>query len=319
MKQLHRNLLALGVLAAGGLLRLPTEQAITARFREKGLLSAPLDIGLKEQIGQNSSAIALAGLRTLVATFTHLQATEAFTKCEWLDVEKLMETTVQLSPRGTYYWDMGAWHMAYNASSWYRIDSGLPPIRAKAEARRWIEKGRHFYERGIANNPGNWELPALLGQLLSDARRDPDDKAAVEAFRKAVATGKAPPHILRQRFFAEARAGADPAEMLAAVRALLTSQGNRVPTLLCLRYTLEYQLHEPEDPVALATEIFGSEEKALRNLGDYYVNNLLDRMPERGVEAAIRLLEGRQGISPEDSRSLIRQKEMARDRLALDH
>ncbi|MEK7952983.1 hypothetical protein [Luteolibacter soli] len=319
MKARHRNLLAVVVLAAGGLLRLPAEQAITARFREEGLLSAPLEIGIKERIGQNSSAIALAGLRTLVATFTHLQATEAFTACDWPEVEKLMETTVQLSPRGPYYWDMGAWHMAYNASSWYRMDSGLPPLRAKAEAHRWIEKGRNFYVRGIANNPGDWQLPSLYGQLLSDARREPDDKAAVEAFRKAVATGKAPPHIHRQRFFAEARAGADPKEMLAAVSSLLAKQGNRVPTLLCLRYTLEYQLHEPEDPAALALEIFGSEEKALRNLGEYHVNNLLDRMPERGVEAAVRLLERRRGISPEDDKSFIRQKEKDGERLALDH
>jgi hypothetical protein len=319
MNARHRTLLAVVVLAAGGLLRLPAEQSITAGFREKGLLAAPLELGLKEQIGQNSSAIALAGLRTLVATFTHLQATEAFTACNWPDVEKSMETTVQLSPRGPYYWDMGAWHMAYNASSWYRLDAGLPPVRAKAEARRWIEKGRHFYERGIANNPGDWQLPSLLGQLLSDARREPDDQAAVEAFRKAVATGKAPLHIHRQRFFAEARAGADPAEMLAAVRSLLESPTNRVPTLLCLRYTLEYQLHEPDDPLSLARSIFGSEEKALRNLGDYYVNNLLDRMPERGVETAVRLLERAREISPEDDRSFIRQKEQARDRLALDH
>ena len=318
MRTLHRNLLALAVLGAGGLLRLPAERSMTARFREKGLLSAPLEVGIKEQIGQNSSAIALSGLRTLVASFTHLEASEAFTTCKWPDVEKWMETTVHLSPRGAYYWDMGAWHMAYNAASWYRMDSGMPPVRAKAEARRWVAKGRSFYERGIANNPGDWKLPSLLGQLLSDPRRDPDNKAAVEAFRKAVATGKAPPHILRQRFFAEARAGADPADMLAAVRALLEKPGNRVPTLLALRYSLEYQLHEPEDPAALALEVFGSEDKALRNLGDYYVNNVLERMPERGVEAAIRILEGRRGISPEDRRSSIRQKEEARERLALD-
>jgi hypothetical protein len=319
MKARHRNLLAVVVLAAGGLLRLPVEQELTEDFQKKGLLSAPLEIGLRERIGQNSSAIALAGLRTLVATFAHLQATEHFNECNWSEVENSMGTAVQLAPHGPYYWDMGAWHMAYNAASWYRLDSGLPPVRAKAESRRWIEKGRQFYERGIANNPDDWQLPSLLGQLLSDPRRDPDDQAAVEAFRKAVATGKAPPHIHRQRFFAEARAEADPREILAAVRALLATPGNRVPTLLGLHYALEYQVHEPEDPAALALEIFGSEEKALRNLGDYYVNNLLDRMPERGVEAAIRVLEGRQGISPEDGRSFIRQKEEARERLALDH
>jgi hypothetical protein len=314
----RRPLLAVAVLLAGGGLRLPLEEALTKDFQKEGLLSAPLDIHLRDKIGQNSWAIALSGLRTLVATFAHLQATGYFNDWAWTDVEDSMETAVELSPEGPYYWDMGAWHMAYNAASWYRLDSGLPPLRARAEQRRWIEKGRDFYRRGIANNPGDWQLYSLLGQLLSDPRREPDDRAAAEAFRKAVATGKAPPHIHRQRFFAEARAGADPAVMLDAVRSLLETQGNRVPTLLCLRYTLEYQLHEPEDPLALARDTFGSEEKALRNLGDYYVNNLLDRMPERGVETAVRLLEGRRGISPEDDRSFIRQKEKARVRLALD-
>lgn len=314
----RRPLLAVAVLLAAGALRLPVERAMTADFRQAGLLSPPLEPDLKKRIGQDSWAIALAGLRTFVATIAHLQATERFNACNWPDLEEAMETTVQLSPRGPYYWDMGAWHMAYNAASWYRIDSGLPPVRAKAEARRWIEKGRHFYERGIANNPDDWQLPSLLGQLLSDGRREPDDRAAVEAFRKAVATGNAPPHIHRQRFFAEARAGSNRAELLAAVRALLETPTNRVPTLRCLRYTLEYQLHEPDDPVALALGIFGSEDKALRNLGEYHVNNLLDRMPERGVETAVRLLERRRGISPEDRRSFIRQKEEARDRLGLD-
>jgi hypothetical protein len=314
----RRPLIAAAVFLAGGAVRLHLEQRVTEDFRKQGLLSAPLDIELRQKIGQNSWAIALSGQRTLVATFANLQATGYFGECAWPEVADCMETAVELSPEGAYYWDMGAWHMAYNAASWYRVDSGMPPVRAKAEERRWIQKGRKFYERGIANNPGDWQLPALLGQLLSDPRRNPDNQAAAEAFRKSVATGKAPPHILRQRFFAEARAGADPAEMLAAVRALLDKPGNRVPTLLALRYSLEYQLHEPEDPAALAVEIFGSEEKALRNLGDYYVNNVLQRMPERGVEAAIRILEGRRGISPEDRKSSIRQKEEARERLALE-
>jgi hypothetical protein len=314
----RRPLLAAAVLLAGGALRLPLEQGVTEKFREQGLLSAPINIELREKIGQNSWAIALSGLRTLVASIANLQATGHFNECAWTDVEDWMETAVELSPEGTYYWDMGAWHLAYNASSWYRLDSGLPPIRAKAESRRWIEKGRRFYERGVANNPDNWQLLALQAQLLSDPRRDPDDKAAVEAYRKAVATGKASQEIQRQRFFSEARAGTDPVKMRAAVSALLEKPENRVPTLLCLHYTLEYQAHEPENPVALALEIFGREDRALRNLGEYYVNNVLNRMPERGVEAAIRMLEARQGISPEDPKSFIRQKEVDRERLALD-
>lgn len=329
MKVRHRHLLAAAVLIAGGLLRLPAEQALTADLRAKGLLAEPLDLGLKEQIGQNSTAIALAGLQTLVATFTHLQATEHFSSSEyawndprraasWYKVEEAMETTVQLAPRGAYYWDMGAWHMAYNAASWFRLDSGLPPVRAKAEASRWIRKGRDFYERGIARNPDNWELPAALGALLSDPNREPDDRAAADAYRRALAVEGAPPFLRRQLLYAEARGGGDPEKSLAEVRRLLQNPANRTPSLLCMAYSLEYRAHEPDDPLDLALAIFGSEEKALRNLSDYHVNSLVQRWPVTGIEAAVRRLEGRKGISPDDPASAIRQKEEARARLGLD-
>lgn len=328
MKARHRHMLAAAVLIAGGLLRLPADQALTADFREKGLLAEPLELGLKERIGQNSTAIALAGLQTLVATFTHLQATEHFSDSEfawtdprrersWRKVEKAMETTVQLAPRGAFYWDMGAWHTAYNASSWFRHESGLPPVRAKAEASRWIAKGVDFYERGIARNPDNWELPAALGALLSDSNREPDDRAAAAAYRRALAVEGAPPFLRRLLLYAEARGGGDPAEARAEVRQLLQDPANRTPTLLCIAYSLEYQAHEPDDPLELALAIFGREDKALRNLGDYYVNSLVQRWPETGIEAAIRRLEGRRGISPEDPASAIRQKEETRVRRLL--
>ncbi len=310
MKSRGRNLLALAIILAAGGLRLPVEEGLTADFRRQGLLSEPLDIGLREEIGQNSAAVALAGLRTLVATFAHLQATEAFSNQQWAEVEKDMETTVQLAPTGAYYWDMGAWHMAYSASSDRLHDERLPPLRAKAESVRWIEKGRDFLERGARNNPGDWRIQAALGNLLSDSFRIPDDAGAAEAYGKAIATGEAPPYVYRARLYAEARSGKHPEETLAEIRRLLEASGNRVPTLLCLVYTLTTQISPPADPVAFAVEIFGSEDKALRNLGLYF-NHVKDRLPQNGVETAVRLLEGRQGISPEDPRSFIRQREKA--------
>ena len=101
-----------------------------------------------------------------------------------------------------------------------------------------------------------------------------------------------------------------------AIQRLVAASGNRVPTLLCLVYTLTTQLSPPADPVAFAVEIFGSEEKALRNLGAYFCH-VKDRLPQNGVETAIRLLEGRRGISPEDPRSFIRQREEALIRAGL--
>lgn len=319
----HRPLLAAAVLLGAGVLRLPLEQAVTTDLRAKGLLSAPLDIELKERIGQNSTAIALSGLRTLVAVFYHLKAVGEFAiswndpgkRRAWERLEDAMDTTVQLAPRGSYYWDMGAWHMAYNASSWHRLDSGDPPVRARAEARRWIDKGRRFYERGIASNPGNWELAAALGNLLSDPHRFPDDRAAAEAYRKALTAEGAPASLRRQLLFAEARAGDDLERLRSEVRELLKIPSNRVPNLLSLAYVLEYRANEPDDPLDLALAVFGSEDLALRILGNYYFNGLRSRMPDTGVEAAIRRIEGRRGIAPDAPESMIHRREIAREQL----
>lgn len=291
------------LLAAGGL-RLGFEQALTESFRRDGLLDRPLEIGLREKIGQNSSAVALAGLRTLVATFTHLQATDDFYATRWTDLAKAMDTTVQLAPRASYYWDIGGWHIGINASAWYRHESGLPPLRARAEARRWVEKGREFFERGLRNNPDDWRLAAALGNLCSDPYRFPDDSRAAAAYAQAVSTGKAPLHVHRARLIADARTAGDPAKTLNEIHHLLAEPRNRVPTLLCLAYALECRLQPPADPTARALEIFGNEEKALRNLGGYFLN-VHERLPMNGVETAVRMLEHRLRIPADDSRSFI--------------
>lgn len=310
MKSRRRPLFtAAAVLLAAGAVRMPFEQAMTEDFRKQGLLSQPLELELKEKLGQNSSAIALAGLRTLVATFTQLKVTEHFSRQQWPELERAMNTTVQLAPRGTYYWDIGAWHIGTNASTYYGHEAGLPELRARAEARRWVIKGREFYCRGIRNNPDDWQLHAALGNLCSDVFRFPDDEMAVEAYRGAVATGKAPPGVRRALMFAEVRTGKDPEKSLAEVRELLKDPRNRVPTLLCIRYVLEQKLHPTDDPVGRAVEIFGSQEKALRNLGNYFLN-IYERYPMEGVETVVRLLEYHKGICPDDRRSFAFQRDL---------
>lgn len=294
---------AIVLLATGGL-RLGFEERLTESFRRDGLLDRPLDIGLREKIGQNSSAVALAGLRTLVATFTHLQATDDFYATRWTDLAKAMDATVQLAPRASYYWDIGGWHIGVNASAWYRHESGLPPLRARAEARRWVEKGREFFERGIRNNPDDWRLAAALGNLCSDPYRFPDDSRAAAAYARAIATGRAPLYVQRASLIADSRAAEDPAKTLAEIRDLLAEPVNRVPTLLCLAYALDQRLSPAGNPSSRVLEIFGSEEKALRNLGGYFLN-VHDRLPMDGVETAVRVLEQRLHIAPNDPRSFI--------------
>jgi hypothetical protein len=231
MKSRRRPLLlAAAVLMTAGFVRMHLEESMTADFRKQGLLSQPLELELKEKLGQNSSAVALAGLRTLVATFTHIKVTECFSHQKWPELEKAMNTTVQLAPRGTYYWDIGGWHIGTNASTYYRSEAGLPELRARAEAKRWVAKGREFFERGIRNNPDDWRLRVALGNLCSDPFRYPDDALAVEAYAGAVATGEAPPSVHRALFFAQVRAGSDPVQSRAQVRELLANP-RKIPSM----------------------------------------------------------------------------------------
>lgn len=310
MKSRRRPLLtALALLLAGGWVRLHLEDRATKEFRREGLLSEPLDIDVREKIGQNSAVVALAGLRTLVASFASLRATEQFTNTEWPELDESVNTTVQLSPKTGFYWDIGGWHLAYNAAAFYRNDPELSSLRAEAKSRQWVEKGREFFERGTRNNPDNWRLAAALGNLYSSAYHFPDDKKAVSAYSRAWATGKADPRVRRNLLQARARTGEDPAVLLAELRSILKSDpGSAVPTMLALRYVLEAKISPPEDPVARAVETFGSEKRALRILGAYFTD-YLDRMPQTGVETVIRLLEGRAGITPDSRQSYIRQRE----------
>ncbi|NJM36475.1 MAG: hypothetical protein HC845_00580 [Akkermansiaceae bacterium] len=57
-----------------GAARMPYEAALAKELRAARLTPQPLEIGTREKIGQTSSAVALGGLRTLVATFLSLRA-----------------------------------------------------------------------------------------------------------------------------------------------------------------------------------------------------------------------------------------------------
>ncbi|WP_035608765.1 hypothetical protein [Haloferula sp. BvORR071] len=305
------HITALLVMLAGGALRLPLEARLTAKFRDQGLLAKPIDIDLREKIGQEKWSVALAGLRTLVAGFSALRATEQFHNTDWPGLAESVNTTVELAPKTEFYWDIGGWHMAYNAASSYRYDKDQDRSKLwrEAKARAWVEKGREFYHRGVRNNPGDPKLAMLLGDLYSDLFRFPDDAEALKAYRQAEATGKAPPQVKRRILQARARLGEDPATLLPDLKKLfIEDPTSRVPTLLCLAYVLEAQLSPPDDYLARAVQIFGSEKRAWQLLGTYF-GNVGDRMPMTAVEPAVRLLERKAGISPDDRESYIHERE----------
>lgn len=300
-------LLALALLAFGAA-RLPYEAGLNRQLRAAGLFPPALEIGTRERIGQTSSAVALGGLRTLVATFLNLRAFTFFTEQRWADVEETFNTIVDLAPRTRYYWETGSWHLAYNAASYYINDSKLPPLRRREAWRASIVKGRAFLERGIRNNPDDWSLYANLGFLLSDSNkfpafRDPNATfaAAAEAYRKADETGKALGYVRRAWLYSLARVEGREAEALALARALYAEGGvNRTPTLLLLLVVLEARENPAMDPAARAVELFGTPESAYDALCNHW-KRTRERFPVHGVATALESLEKSLAIPPDRS------------------
>lgn len=299
----------LGVaLLAFGAVRLPFEAGLSRDFRAAGLFHPPLGIGTWEHIDQTRAAVALGGLRTLVATFLNLRAFGFFTEQKWNHVARTFEAIVDLAPRTRYYWETGSWHQAYNAASYYRNDSKLPPLRRREAWRSSILGGRAFLERGIRNNPNDWKLHANLGFLLSDSNKFPAYRdnnatfaAAAEAYRKSAETGKALDYVRRASFYSLARVKGREQESLALARKLYAEGNkNRTPTLLALLFVLEAHENPSQQPAARAIELFGTPQKAYDALTGHW-QRTREHFPVFGVAAALEALEQQLQIPKEKS------------------
>ncbi len=308
MNRWRRPLILVSALLVAGAVRMPVEAAFTRQLRATGLLAAPLPIATRDKIGQTGAAVALGGLRTLVATFLNLRAFTFFTERRWDDVADTFNTIVDLAPRTSYYWETGAWHQAYNASSYYLNDSNLPPLRRDAAWRDSVLKGRGFLERGIRNIPGDPKLNAYLGFLLTDrnksrAFRDADATfaAAAAAYQIAADAADALPYLRRFQLYALARVPSREAEALALARTLYQTRANRTPTLVCVYFALEVHAGPNIiDPAGFALSLFGSPDNAYKTLATYWLRTG-ERLPVHGVAAALNALETTLGIPADKS------------------
>ena len=308
MKLWQKSGILMIALLAFGAARLPFEAGLSKELQAAGLFPPRLKIDTRERIGQTSSAVALGGLRTLVATFLNLRAFTFFTEQRWSHVAETFATIVDLAPRSRYYWETGSWHQAYNAASYYMNDSKLPALRRREAWRSSIVKGRSFLERGIRNSPDDWSLYASLGSLLADSNkfaafRDSDATfaAAAEAYRKSADTGKALGFVRRSQLYALARVTGKEKEALALARSLYAeSQKNRTPTLLMLLLVLEAHENPSMDVAGRALELFGTPENAYDALSGHW-QRTRERYPVYGVAAGLKALEETLKISAEKS------------------
>jgi uncharacterized protein HemY len=145
------------------------------------------------------------------------------------------------------FWDMAAWHMAWNASAAAMDDPHQPRLALRMKAQReYFDLGRDFLERGIKNNPDQPQLYEALARLYRDKYFD--HAHAAEFFDKTAAKPDAPSYA--RRFAAYELSYCEGREREAYDRLHeLYSKGERqrLPTLIKRLKFLEEKLNVPLD------------------------------------------------------------------------
>ncbi|MFV0337895.1 MAG: hypothetical protein ACK5LK_06585 [Chthoniobacterales bacterium] len=179
-----------------GVLKLPFELRLDNEQREAFFRGTKFDLSLREQVGQMGFLAALSGFRSLIAAILWIQAHTAWENTEWGRMAGLFQTVTALQPRSLLYWDMAAWHMAWNASIAALDDPNEPSEALRIRNQhQYFDLGRSFLEAGIRNNADRYLLYDRLGILLRDKYEDHCGSA--DAFAKAASFPDAPSYTAR--------------------------------------------------------------------------------------------------------------------------
>jgi tetratricopeptide (TPR) repeat protein len=228
-----------------GAARLPLEHRLTETHRRLHFRAVDFNLDLREQLGQLGFVAALSGFRSLVADAFFIEAHVAWEQTDWARVLFLFREVTTLQPRAVLFWDMAAWHMAWNASAAAMNDPRQPrqALRLKA-AREYFQLGKDFLERGIKNNPDRPELYEALGRLYRDKYEDHEH--ASEFFAKAAALPGAHSYAKRFAAYELAQCPGREREAYERLRTLYDfGEQERLPTLVRHLKELEIKLDIP--------------------------------------------------------------------------
>ena len=242
-----RALIVIFSLLAFGALKLPAERAVAAEQRKALFRAVEFNLDLRDQVGQLGFVAALSGFRSLVADMLFIQAHVAWERTEWGRVLLLFRQVTTLQPRALLFWDMAAWHMAWNASVAALNDKSQPRLALRIKAQReYILLGKDFLERGIKNNLDRPQLHEALARLCRDKLGD--HAHAAEHYAKAAALPGAP--VYAERFSAYELSYCDgrEREAYAKLRELYDrGEHERLPTLITRLKVLEEKLNIAKD------------------------------------------------------------------------
>lgn len=230
-----------------GAVKLPAELALSTAHRRLHFHGVDFNPGLREQIGQLGFIAGLSGFRSLVADVLFVQAHMAWERTEWGRVLLLFRQVTTLQPRAVLFWDMAAWHMAWNASAAAIRDTSQPRLALRIKAQReYFQLGKDFLERGIKNNPDRPQLYEAMARLYRDKYNDHEH--AAEFFAKAAALPDAPGYARRFAAYELSYCEGREKEAYDRLHALYAAGENeRLPTLVRRLKDLEIKLDIPLD------------------------------------------------------------------------
>ena len=240
-------MLVLCALLLFGAAKLPLERSVSAGDTRNNAAVLRLGLDLREQVGQLGVLAALSGFRSVIADFLFIQAHVAWERTEWSRVLLLFRQVTTLQPRSTLFWDMAAWHLAWNASAAALNDESQPRLALRRKAQReYFDIGKDFLERGIANNPEKPQLYEALARLYRD--KYADHEQAARYFELAASKPGAPSYARRFAAYelshVEGRAREAYERLLHLYR---EGEKERLPTLIARLKFLEEKLNIPRD------------------------------------------------------------------------
>ncbi len=242
-----RFVLVLLTLFAFGAIKLPMERAIFAQHRQENLRGVEFNLDLREKLGQLGFIAALSGFRAIVADGLFIQAHVAWEQTEWGRVLLLFRQITTLQPRAILFWDMAAWHMAWNASVAAMNDRTQPRLALRVKAQReYFALAKDFLERGIKNNPERPQLYEALARVYKEKYKDHEH--ASEFFAKAAVLPEAPSFDRRFSAYELSYCEGREREAYQRLRQLYDEgEKERLPTLITRLKFLEDKLGIPQD------------------------------------------------------------------------
>jgi tetratricopeptide (TPR) repeat protein len=241
-----RLALALAMLLVFGVMKLPAEHALSLQHRQLQFADVA-NLDPREKIGQFGFVAALSGFRAMLADFLFIQAHVAWERTEWARVLFWFRQVTTLQPHVLLFWDMAAWHMAWNASAAAINDPSQPRLALRVKAQReYFALGEDFLERGIKNNPDKPQLYEALARLYREKYND--HARASEYFGKAAALPNAPSYDKRFSAYELSYCEGREREAYERLRALYDEgEKERLPTLIKRLKFLEEKLTVPPE------------------------------------------------------------------------